>query len=226
MSRFRAALVCSAMALAASLLSVVPGAGTAGAADPSIETACAGTLSGSTFTLSADCDTTVQLLVPDGVTVNGANHTITAHDPVAANFVGGVVTNDPASHAMTVQNLTIRGTGFATGCTGQPLIGLFFNDAGGSVSGVHVLDITQHSGCPLGQGIRANAVAGTARRVTITNMVISGYQKGALVASGMMTVNVSSSTLGRRTAPHRRCSPHRTRSNTAARAPTPAPAAP
>jgi hypothetical protein len=196
MSRSRIGVIAVVLVLGAVVLPIGLPGGIAAAVSPSIETACTGSLSGSTFTLTSDCDTTVQLTVPDGVTVDGGGHIITAHDPLSGNFGGAVLTNDPTGHSMSVQNLTIEGTGFAVACLGQQLIGLFFNDASGSVTGVHVEGITQHSGCPLGQGIRANAVAGTARTVTITNTVVSDYQKGALVASGMMTMNVSSSTLG------------------------------
>jgi hypothetical protein len=184
----------------AALLAVAAGAvlvGTpsrAGAADPSIVTACAGSMTGTTFTLSADCDTTVELTVPDGVTVDGAGHFITAHDPPGGNFIGAVVTN--AGPSMAIANATIAGTGFAVACTGQPLTGIFFDDAGGAVNDVRVLNITQHSGCPLGLGIRANALAGTARSVTIARTTVTGYQKGGLVASGSMTMNVSDSTIG------------------------------
>ena len=74
---------------------------------------------------------------------------------------------------MTIENLTIQGTGFATNC-GTGLKGIFFNDASGSVSGVHVENITQHNGCAnTGLAIRANGVT-AARTVTITNTVISG----------------------------------------------------
>ena len=188
----------SVMLVASGLVSFVLTSGNVVAAgDPSVETACLGSLSVTTFTLTADCDTTVQLTVPDGLTVDGAGHTITAHDPgPGVPFSGAVLTNDPTGHSMTIEDLTIKGTGFAVICAGQILTGIFFNDAGGLVNNVTVQDITQHSGCPLGLGIRANAIAGVARTVTITNTVVSGYQKSALVASGMMTMNVSASTLG------------------------------
>jgi hypothetical protein len=204
MSRIRIGIACLVAVLCAGSL---PGLLTAGAVasavgDPDVETSCPGTLSGTTFTLTTNCDTTVSLTVPDGHTLDGAGHTITAHDPgPGVPFSGGVLTN--AGTSMNIEDLAIMGTGFAVICAGQILTGIFFNDAGGSVSNVVVQDITQHSGCPLGLGIRANATAGIARTVTITNTVVSGYQKGALVASGMMTMNVSASTLGPpdRTAP-------------------------
>jgi hypothetical protein len=153
----------------------------AAAPDPPITT-CAGTTVGTTFTLTANCDTTSTLTVPDGFTVNGAGHTITAHDPTTGGFSGPVVTNAAGSTAMTITDLTIQGTGFAVDCAVGSLYGILFNDASGSVSNVHVAGITQHSGCGYGSAIRANALAGTARTVTITGAVL--------------TVNVSGSTVG------------------------------
>ena len=76
-----------------------------------IMAACAGTTVGTTFTLTADCDTTVPLTVPDGFTVDGAGHKITAHDGRTVPFMGAVVTN--AGTSMHLRNLTIQGTGFA-----------------------------------------------------------------------------------------------------------------
>ncbi len=168
----------------------------ASASDPSVTTACTGTQSGNTFTLTADCDTTASLTVPDGVTLDGGGHTIAAHDPSGGFFKGGIVTNAVAGDTMTVQNLTVSGPagGFGTDCT-QPLTGIFFNDASGSVNNVTVKDITQHSACQLGLGIRANGISG-ARTVTLTNVTVTGFQKGGLVASGSVTMNVTNSTIG------------------------------
>ena len=178
--------------LAGSASVVLPSSG-AGAAP--ITTGCAGTTDGTTFTLTADCDTTAPLTVPDGLTVDGAGHTITAHDASpAALFKGAVVTNEGPS--MHLRNLTIRGTGFAVDCAGI-LAGIQFADAAGSVSNVTVLDITQHSGCVIGNGMRVNSVVGgTPRTVTITNTTLTGFQRSGLFANGPTTVHVSGSTIG------------------------------
>ena len=57
--------------------------------------------------------------------------------------------------------------------------------------------MTRHSGAQQGLGIRANAIVGPARTVTITDTTVSGYQKGGLVASGaFMTMDVSGSIIG------------------------------
>jgi hypothetical protein len=203
--RSRGPILFGASVLLASVVPivVVGGAEAAAAADPtSVETACPGTGSGTlTFTLTADCDTTVPLTVPDGVTLNGAGHTITAHDITSGSFDGAVLSN--AGTSMNIGNLTIMGTGFITPpetapgsfeCTGRTLNGIWFNGAGGSVTTVTVTGITENSNCQVGRAIVATGTAG--QTVTITDTTVSGYNKAALVASGSMTMNVTGSTLG------------------------------
>jgi uncharacterized repeat protein (TIGR01451 family) len=157
---------------------------------------CDGNVSGTTITLTNDCVANWPLIVPNGYTLDGSTHTITGQDPTGGYFKGGIVTNGMPGDSMTVQNLTVSGPqgGFKTDCT-PPLTGIFFNDASGSANNVVVKEITQHSGCQLGLGIRANGVTG-ARTVTITNPTVTGFQKGGLVASGSMTMNVSGGTVG------------------------------
>ncbi|HEY5844202.1 MAG TPA: hypothetical protein VIU87_22575, partial [Mycobacterium sp.] len=65
---------------------------------------CAATESGTTLTLDGDCTTTVPLVVPNGVTLDGNGHTITANDG-ASPFVGAVITNGGLS--MSVRNVTV-----------------------------------------------------------------------------------------------------------------------
>ena len=172
----------------------MPG-GVAAAIDPSIETACPGTPSGSTFTLTADCDTTVPLTIPDGVTLNGAGFTITAHDVTPGSFNGAVLSN--AGTSMNVENLTVMGTGFTQtqpvgSCGRAALYGIFFNGAGGSVTNVNVTGITEGSNCQVGRAIVGTGTAG--QTLTITNTTVSDYNKDAMHANGM-TMNVSGSTI-------------------------------
>ena len=75
-------------------------------------------------------------------------------------------------------------------------VGLFFDDADGTATGVTVRNITQHSGCQTGSGIRANGRAGIARTVTLTGVTVTGFKKNGVTGSGQMTLNVSGSTIG------------------------------
>ena len=161
-----------------------------------METACSGTLRGSAFTLTADCDTTVPLTIPDGVTLNGAGSTITAHDVTAGSFNGAVLSN--AGTSMNVEDLTIMGTGFTQtqppgSCGRATLNGIWFNGAGGSVTNVTVTGITESSNCQVGRAIVANGTAG--QTLTITGTTVSDYNKDGMHAYGM-TMNVSGSTIG------------------------------
>ena len=129
MSRFRVGLAVVAITMTAL---AVPGAFTAGGgvanAAPipggDIRTVCASVGTDdpatSTFTLTADCgEVTSPLTVPDGYTVEGGGHVITATDPVGVSFNGGVVTNaqGPGAHLMHVNNVIIEAVGFAEhGC--------------------------------------------------------------------------------------------------------------
>jgi hypothetical protein len=82
------------------------------AADPSVETFCAGNLSGTTFTLTADCGPTADpLSVPDGHTLDGPGHTLSASDLGVGvpQFDGAVITNETPGGSMTIENLTVSG---------------------------------------------------------------------------------------------------------------------
>ena len=195
--RSRRTLGLVAVALVVSSGPVVLGAvGAAGSSDPSVETACSGTLSGFAFTLSADCDTTITLTIPDGVTLNGAAHTITAHDVTPGSFNGAVLSN--AGTSMNVEDLTIMGTGFTQtqppgSCGRATLNGIWFNGAGGSVTNVTITGITESSNCQVGRAIVANGTSG--QTLTITDTTVSDYNKDGMHAYGM-TMNVSDSTIG------------------------------
>jgi uncharacterized repeat protein (TIGR01451 family) len=95
---------------------------------------------------------------------------------------------------MSLRDLTIQGTSFALDYTG-PLWGVSFDDASGSMTGVHVLGITQHTTAVVGIAIRIVARS-VHRTVTITGSTASDFQRGGLVAAGDATVNVSDSTFG------------------------------
>jgi Domain of unknown function DUF11/Putative Ig domain len=158
-----------------------------------ITAACQTRTAGTTITLTADCDTAVTLTVPDGFTLDGAGHVITAHDPASGAFAGPVLTN--AGPDMSITNLTVRGTEFTAACS-NPLDGILLANARGSITNVRVLNITRHSSCPLRIAIGITAATGGHRTVTITGTTASGFQRAGLLAEGDATVNVSHSMFG------------------------------
>jgi uncharacterized repeat protein (TIGR01451 family) len=181
-----------------------------------ITAVCAGTTSGTTFTLTADCgEVTSPLTVPPTITtVDGGGHTISATDLNGADptvhtpipqWNGGIVTNAGPGQTMNIQNVTITGpaAGFSLCGPGNPganavLYGIFFNGAaGGSVSNVTVQHIFQFQNgafgsCQTGRAIRADN-SGT---VTITGTTVTDYQKSGFEARGSTVMNVSGSTAG------------------------------
>ena len=177
------------------------GAVAAHAAGGDITTACHGTVAGSTFTLTANCHTTATLTVPNGFTVVGAGHEITAHDPDPAAgqsglFDGPVVTN--AGTTMNLRDLTVRGTGFTSfGCNASatPTVGVLYHNASGAITDVKVLDITQHSTCQTVHSIQLRSDAGP-QTVDVTGSTVSIYQRTALLVQGDVTVHASGNTFG------------------------------
>jgi uncharacterized repeat protein (TIGR01451 family) len=191
------------------------GGGVANAANipgGNITTACAGTISGTTFTLTANCgDVTSPLTVPPGITtVDGGGFTISATDlanpadptdHTIPQWNGGIVTNAGPGQTMNIQNVTITGpaAGFSLcNASTNVLYGIFFNGAaGGSVSNVTVQHIFQFQNgafgsCQTGRAIRAND-SGT---ITITGTTVTDYQKSGFEARGSTIMNVSGSTVG------------------------------
>ena len=194
----KARLGLAVLAAAPALLLAAPaGAALAAGLAPaaSVQTACDVTTSGTTIMLARDCDTASTLTVPAGFTVDGAGHAITAHDPgPGAFFQGPVLTN--AGDSMLLENLTVRGTGFAGDCdNANPLYGVLFNNASGSMTNVDVLDITSLTACPAVSGIGVTAANGH-QTVTIIKAAVTDFQRNALLATGDATVNVADSTFG------------------------------
>ena len=135
--------------------------------------------------------------MPDGYTVNGAGHVITAHDPgtgPSGVFEGPVVTN--AGATMTLKNLTVRGTGFAYGCNNEnPTAGILFLNASRAMTNVKVLDITQHSACLTVHAIIIRSET-TQQAVNLASVTAARFQRTGLLVMGMATVHVTGSTFG------------------------------
>ena len=163
---------------------------------------CSFTTSGTTMTLDADCTTDSTLFIPDGMTLDGASHTITAVDPVAGHFTGAVVAN--AGAVAHVRNLTVRASGLANVCDAgeDRLRGILFEGASGSIAHNTVLDLHQGpSGCQEGNAIEVRNAPfdGThpaTAAVEVAHNRIQDYQKTGLVANGDVDVQVHHNTIG------------------------------
>lgn len=161
-------------------------------------TTCTFTTSGKTMKLNSDCTTDSTILIPNGFTLNGGGHTITAMDPPGDHFRGAVVQNGGAiAH---IKNLTVTASGLADVCDGgvDALRGILFLGASGSVTRSNVLNLNQGaSGCGEGNGIEVSNFGDNPNtiKVKIENNVISAYQSVGILAAGAVSVSVEGNTV-------------------------------
>ena len=157
---------------------------------------CAGVVDGTTYRLIADCTTDRTLLIPDGWTLDGDGHTITAVDPAGDHFRGAVVQNAGAS--AHVVNLTVTSDTLANVCDGgdDRLRGILFDGAGGSITDSVVTDVNQGpSGCQEGNAIEVRNEpfddTGTDVEVLIDGNVADGYIKNGITANGSVAAIIT-----------------------------------
>ncbi|MFF0390716.1 putative Ig domain-containing protein [Kitasatospora sp. NPDC004615] len=174
----------------------------ASAATVDIRTVCtASSTSGTTITLTGDCTTTDNLTIPDGYTLDGAGHTITATDTSLADpLMGAVLSNATGATTMNIKNLTVQGNYLPRdpddSRTNAAYFGIRFLSASGSLTNVTVIGITRHQTYNFGQGIMVDATSGGPQTVTVTDVNVADFQKNGLTANGAATMNVTGSTLG------------------------------
>src|SRR5262245_6663971 len=100
---------------------------------------CNFAVSGTTMTLKNDCTITETVMIPDGMTLDGMNHTMTAIvDPNTGTFNGGILIQTEGTVAH-LKNLTLDAPnlpGDSQGCPGW--VGVFFS-ASGSITNNHIL---------------------------------------------------------------------------------------
>lgn len=184
------------VALAIGLVAGIPAVGHA-------TTDCTFTTSGTTMTLDADCTTDETIEVPDGFTLDGAGHTITAVQPPVGPFRDAVVANGGTTANVT--NLTIDTDGL-TRCGGSGdgdadgrddrLRGIMLQGASGTISHVSVLNIHQGPrGCQEGNAIEVRNAPFTGAHpntqfVTVEKSRVENYQKTGILANGDVDVTI------------------------------------
>jgi hypothetical protein len=166
-----------------------------------------------TIALTADCDTFSTLDVPDGWTLDGAGHTITAvQDATHPSFVGGVISSatgdDTAAATMNVKNLAITTRDFdqfTQDVGSDTLYGIKMVRAGGTITDVSVNGIAHTSG---GQSSRAVFVSNEDNgsrdvpraEVSLNRVTITRYQKSGLFLRGNLAYDVRNLDVGPSTA--------------------------
>lgn len=152
---------------------------------------------GRTLRLATDCRTDASIVIPDGMTLDGAHHTIAAVDPPGGHFTGGILINEGAS--ASIVNTRIVAQSLASVCDAGDgrLRGIFLNGASGVLRGNTVLDINQGtSACQEGNAIEVWNASESPVLVEIADNVIDGYQKSGIVASGDVDVTIHRNRVG------------------------------
>jgi len=155
-----------------------------------------------TMALDADCMTDETIGIPDGWTLDGQGHAITAVDPTGSHFTGAVVANEGVEAYVT--QLTVRAEGLSNACDGgaDRLRGIMLEGASGAITHSTILDINQGaSGCQEGNAIeiRNEPFDGTHPNTTIVEIAhnsIERYQKTGIVANGDVDVSIQHNTVG------------------------------
>jgi hypothetical protein len=158
---------------------------------------CVFETTGTTMRLVADCTTDSSIAVPDGMTLDGGNHTITAVDPPGGHFTGGILINGGATASVVDTRLTTQSLANVCDAGDARLRGIFFNGASGVVRGNLVLNINQGpSACQEGNAIEVWNFSGVPVTVEIASNVVDAYQKSGIVASGDVDVSIHDNRVG------------------------------
>ncbi|MDO8628309.1 MAG: right-handed parallel beta-helix repeat-containing protein [Nanoarchaeota archaeon] len=168
----------------------------------SATTTCTFTTSGTTMTLDSDCTTDSTIFIPDGMTLDGAGHTITAVDPVAGHFLGAIIKN--AGSTASVHHLGVTASALANVCDGgnDRLRGIMLEGASGTIEHNTINAVNQGpSGCQEGNSIevRNTPFDGThpaTVTVEVAHNVITDFMKTGIVANGDVLVNIHHNDIG------------------------------
>jgi Right handed beta helix region len=164
-----------------------------------------------TYTLLGDCTTDHTVVVPqnpgagNSSVFDGAGFSITGVDPVGDHFKGAVVQAQAGSNPITVTNLTVQTSNLATVCDGgaDRLRGILFDAVPGTITNNVVTNIEQGAtgdGCQEGNAIEARNEpfdkSGTDDKVvTITNNVMTEYQKSGIVTNGSVAATIKNNSV-------------------------------
>jgi hypothetical protein len=152
-----------------------------------------------TWTLEADCSVDASIVVPDGVTLDGAQHTIVAVDPPDGPFRGGVVVSGGASASVINTVITARMLSHVCQEGNDRLRAIYFNGASGTIRGNTILNVNKGpSPCQEGNAIEVRNIDLTGRPATvdISDNAIQGFQKTGVVVSGNVTAAIRSNDIG------------------------------
>ncbi|QLH09288.1 hypothetical protein DSQ19_07225 [Candidatus Nitrosotenuis sp. DW1] len=163
---------------------------------------CQFTTKKTVMTLNNDCITDETILIPNGFTLDGKRHTITAVDPLGGHFVGAVVKNQGTVAHVTKLNIATSGLANVCDAGDDRLRGIMFEGASGSIMHNTILSLNQAaSGCQEGNAIEVRNAPfdGThpgTLSVEIGHNKVSNYQKTGILANGDVTVDIHHNDVG------------------------------
>ena len=160
-------------------------------------TACVFTTTGTTMTLAEDCTTDHTIIVPNGFTLDGDGHSITAVDPAGDHFRGAVVRNGGSSANVTDVEITAADLADVCDAGDDRLRGILLDGAAGSITDVNVHGVRQgSSGCQEGNAIEARNIGSpTTVGVTVADSAATDYQKSGIVVNGQVSGTVTGNTV-------------------------------
>ncbi|WP_147442090.1 right-handed parallel beta-helix repeat-containing protein [Corallococcus exercitus] len=160
------------------------------------EAPCAITLSPGQVTLREDCVVQSAVFIPDGLTFNGAGHTLTAsEDGAGTHYVGAVLRNRGTVANVRDVTVTVRNLSDVCDADVDRLRGILLEGAGGTIEDTVVEDVNQAgniSGCQEGFAIdvRNSAAGATPVTVVIRGNQLTGYQKAGVAVLGRVAATV------------------------------------
>lgn len=161
---------------------------------------CTFTTLGTTMRLDADCTTSTSIMIPDGFTLDGAHHTITAVDPGNGFFFqSAILRNEGASAHVIFVDIRAAELGITCKAGNYRLRGILFDGASGSITNSSVVGVNRGpSGCDEGNAIEVRNVGANATisTVEIAHNTVSDYQKGGIVCNGAVNCNVHHNDVG------------------------------
>ena len=156
--------------------------------------------------LDANCTTDETIKIPNGWTLDGKKKTITAIDPAAGPFIGGVVENDGATAHVKNLKITSAITNFDCKTGNDRFRGIFFDEVSGSIEKNEVSNIHKDGGCQEGNGIEvrnppfvgfgAGPFHPDTEMVTVSKNKVTNYGKTGIVANGDVFVIMVKNKIG------------------------------
>lgn len=172
-------------------LAVEPGAASLQAVVAAAGTGCTVAVDDAARTVSllADCSTTASLIVPDGFTLQGNGHTVTAVGGFAGPYL---VRNAEGASFIGVKDVVLTADIPVLRCAAIGGIGLL--GASGTISDVTVRDVRRGgvNGCNGTVGIFVeNRSGGAPTSVTVVNSVVENFLRTGIRVQGNVSANVN-----------------------------------